>query len=169
LISSTGCDSIITLNLAVLSHSAATISKSICQGSTYAFGSQSLGTAGTYTRTIPSTTGCDSVITLTLTVDSNNTITLSSASGTNGQTVTVGTTITNITYSTTGATGATFSNLPTEVTGSWASNTVTISGTPSTPGIFNYTVTMTGGCTGGNNTATGSITVNSGSSSPGRR
>ncbi|MFM8512536.1 MAG: cohesin domain-containing protein, partial [Bacteroidota bacterium] len=26
----------------------------------------------------------------------------------------------------------------------------------------NYTVTMTGGCTGGNNTATGSITVNSG-------
>nr|MBM3932265.1 hypothetical protein [Sphingomonadales bacterium] len=46
------------------------------------------------------------------------------------------------------------------VTGSWASNVVTISGTPSATGTFNYTVTMTGGCTGGNNTATGSITVN---------
>ncbi|MFM8837526.1 MAG: choice-of-anchor J domain-containing protein, partial [Bacteroidota bacterium] len=68
LISSTGCDSIITLNLAVLSHSVATISGSICQGSTYAFGSQSLGTAGTYTRTISSANGCDSVITLNLEV-----------------------------------------------------------------------------------------------------
>ncbi|MFM7588023.1 MAG: hypothetical protein ACKO55_02815, partial [Bacteroidota bacterium] len=97
-----------------------------------------------------------------MTVNSNNTITLSSASGTNGQTVTVNTAITNITYTTTGATGATISGLPAGVTGSWASNVVTISGTPTATGTFNYTVTMTGGCTGGNNTATGSITVNSG-------
>ncbi|MFM8838633.1 MAG: cohesin domain-containing protein, partial [Bacteroidota bacterium] len=88
--------------------------------------------------------------------------TLSSASGTNAQTVTAGTAITNIAYSTTGATGATISGLPAGVTGSWASNIVTISGTPTATGTFNYTITMTGGCTGGNNTQTGSITVNSG-------
>jgi hypothetical protein len=37
---------------------------------------------------------------------------------------------------------------------------VTISGTPIASGTFNYTVTMTGGCIGATNTATGSITVN---------
>src|SRR6185436_8142376 len=77
--------------------------------------------------------------------------------GTNAQTVCINTAITNITYSTTGATGATFSGLPTGVTGNWAANVVTISGTPSVSGTFNYTVTLTGGC--GVVTATGSITV----------
>ena len=91
-------------------------------------------------------------------------ISLSSASGTNAQTVTVNTAITNITYSTTGATGATISGLPSGVTGSWASNAVTISGTPAAPGTFNYTVSLTG-CSGGANSVTGSITVNSGGSS----
>nr|MBM3931734.1 T9SS type A sorting domain-containing protein [Sphingomonadales bacterium] len=120
------------------------------------------GTA-TITYTVTGTGGCaDATATRTVTVNSNNTITLSSASGTNAQTVTVNTAITNITYSTTGATGATISGLPAGVTGSWASNVVTISGTPTATGTFNYTVTMTGGCTGGNNTATGSITVNPG-------
>jgi hypothetical protein len=47
--------------------------------------------------------------------------------------------------------------LPTGVSGSWSGNTVTISGTPSVSGTFNYTVTLTGGCGGG--TANGTITV----------
>ena len=128
------------------------------------------GTA-TITYTVIGTGGCaNATATRTVTVNSNNTITLSSASGTNTQTVTAGTAITNITYNTTGATGAAISGLPAGVTGSWASNVVTISGTPSATGTFSYTVTMNGGCTGGNNTATGSITVNSsGSGSPGSR
>jgi hypothetical protein len=42
------------------------ISAGICAGDTYSFGSQTLTTAGTYTRTIPNAQGCDSVITLTL-------------------------------------------------------------------------------------------------------
>ena len=42
-------------------------------------------------------------------------------------------------------------------TGNWAANVVTISGTPTASGTFNYTVTSTGGC--GTITATGSITV----------
>src|SRR6185436_15158986 len=86
-----------------------------------------------------------------------NTITLTSAAGTNNQTKCINTAIANITYSTTGATGATFSGLPSGVTGNWAANVVTISGTPTVSGTFNYIVTLTGGC--GTVTATGTINV----------
>jgi hypothetical protein len=72
--------------------------------------------------------------------------------------VCVNTAITNITYSTTSATGASFTGLPAGVTGNWSANVVTISGTPTAAGTFNYTVTLTGGC--GSVSATGSITVN---------
>ncbi len=117
--------------------------------------------AGTCNIVYTITGGCGGTVSQqqSLTVNANNTITLSSAVGTNAQTLTGGNAITNITYTTTGATGATFSGLPSGVTGSWSANTVTISGTPTQGGTFNYTVTMTGGCTGGTNTATGSITV----------
>jgi hypothetical protein len=85
---------------------------------------------------------------------------LSSAAGTNNQSVCNSTPIANITYATTGATNATVTGLPQGVTGEWNNNVVTISGTPvPTSGTFGYTVTLTGGC--GNITATGSITINS--------
>ncbi|MFT3908129.1 MAG: proprotein convertase P-domain-containing protein [Ferruginibacter sp.] len=114
--------------------------------------------AGTSTYTVTLTGGCGTVTaTGTITVTANNTITLSSAAGTNAQTVCINTAITNITYSTTGATGATFSGLPAGVSGAWASNVVTISGTPTVAGTSTYTVTLTGGC--GTITATGTITV----------
>jgi len=85
-------------------------------------------------------------------------ITLTSAPGTDNQTVWVNTPITPITYSTTGATGATFSGLPAGVTGTFSGGYITISGTPTVAGTFNYTVTLTGGC-GGVTTATGTIIV----------
>jgi hypothetical protein len=88
----------------------------------------------------------------------NNTSTLSSASGTNNQTLCQNNPITNITYNTKGATGATFTGLPTGVSGSWSSNIITISGTPTVSGTFNYTATLTGGC--GTVTSNGTITVN---------
>jgi hypothetical protein len=114
--------------------------------------------SGTFNYTITLTGGCGLVTkTGTITVTPNNTITLTSAAGTDNQTVCINTAITNITYSTTGATGATFSGLPTGVTGAWASSVVTISGTPSVSGTFNYTITLTGGC--GLVTKTGTITV----------
>jgi len=114
--------------------------------------------SGTYTYTVTLTGGCGTVTTTgTITVTPNNTVTLSSAAGTNAQTKCINTSITNITYATTGATGATITGLPSGVTGSWASNVVTISGTPTVSGTYTYTVTPTGGC--GTVSSTGVLTV----------
>src|SRR5664280_2502792 len=109
---------------------------------------------GSFPYTVSLTGGCGSgSASGTITVTGSSTINLSSAAGTNSQTVCANTAITNITYATTGATGANVTGLPTGVNGNWASNVVTISGTPSVSGVFNYIVTLTGGC--------GSITSNS--------
>ena len=76
------------------------------------------------------------------------------------------TALTNITHTTTVATGiGTATGLPAGVTAAWASNTITISGTPSQSGTFNYTIPLTIGC--GTVNATGTITVRSSSSGPG--
>ena len=120
--------------------------------------------AGTFNYEVTLTGGCNPTkVQGTLVVNlSNNTIALTSASGTNNQSSCRNATITNITYATTGATNATVTGLPQGVSGSWGNNTVTISGTPvPTSGTFGYTVTLTGGC--GNITAQGSITINSNS------
>ena len=114
---------------------------------------------GTFNYTVTLTGGSGSGTAKgTIVVKARNTITLSSASGTDAQTPNVNAAITNITYTTTGATGATFSGLPAGVTGTWSSNTITISGTPTAVGTYNYTITLTGGCSVV--TKTGSITVN---------
>lgn len=115
-------------------------------------------TTGSYTVTVTNASGCSATSAATsVTVNPTNTITLTSASATTSQITYINSAITNITYNTTSATGATFSGLPTGVTGSWSSNVVTISGTPTVAGVYNYTVTLSGGC--GTVTATGSITV----------
>ncbi|MFN7012909.1 MAG: beta strand repeat-containing protein, partial [Bacteroidia bacterium] len=109
--------------------------------------------SGTFNYTVTTTGGCPPAATTgTITVTPLNTI----AAGTN-QTVCVNSAITNITLATTGATGATFAGLPAGVTGSWAGNVATISGTPTASGTFNYTVTTTGGCPPAS--TTGTITV----------
>jgi hypothetical protein len=73
-------------------------------------------------------------------------------------TLCVNTALTDITITTTGATGiGTATDLPAGVTAAWASNTITISGTPTASGTFNYTIPLTGGC--GSVDATGTITV----------
>jgi len=116
--------------------------------------------SGTFNYSIPLTDSCGSLnATGTITVKPNNTITLSSTAGTNAQTLCINSALADITYTTTGATGASVTGLPSGVTGAWVSNVFTISGTPTASGTFNYTVTMTEGCSGGTNTATGIITV----------
>jgi hypothetical protein len=112
----------------------------------------------TYTVTGTDANGCSNTTSVIVTVNPDNTISLTSASGTDSQTVCVNTPIIDITYSSTGATGATFSNLPSGIIGTYLNGNITISGIPTDTGIFNYTVTLTGGC--GNVTASGIISVN---------
>jgi hypothetical protein len=111
--------------------------------------------SGTFNYSIPLTGGCGSVAaTGTITVTASNTVGAASSS----PNICIGTAIASVTHATTGATGiGAASGLPSGVTAAWASNTITISGTPSASGTFNYSIPLTGGC--GSVTATGTITV----------
>ena len=110
----------------------------------------------------------------TITVNPAASIVLSSAAGTDAQTVCINTAITDITYTIGGGgTGASVSGLPGGVSGSYNAGTgiFTITGTPTVAGPFTYTITTTGTCA--QTTATGTITVQnqtivltSGSASP---
>src|SRR5665811_1937188 len=111
--------------------------------------------SGTFNYSIPLTGGCGSVnATGTITVTPDNTVSAASSS----PTLCINTALTAITLTTTGATGiGTASGLPAGVTAAWASNIITISGTPTASGTFNYSIPLTGGC--GSVNATGTITV----------
>ena len=92
-------------------------------------------------------------------VDQNAIIALTSAAGTNVQSLCLNTSITTITYLiSAGGTGAGVTGLPTGVSGVYSGGVFTISGTPTVSGTFNYTVTTIGTCT--QVTASGTITVN---------
>jgi gliding motility-associated-like protein len=91
----------------------------------------------------------------------NANVALSLTSGSNAQSVCQNTAIGNITYTIGGGgDNATASGLPAGVSGvfSVATKTFVISGVPTTPGIYNYTVTATGSCLPSD--LTGTITVN---------
>ncbi|MEL6806116.1 MAG: hypothetical protein AAFO91_20340, partial [Bacteroidota bacterium] len=65
-----GCDSTVTLTLTVNPTYTVTDAETICSDQVpFQFGTQSLSIGGTYTETFSSVDGCDSVVTLTLTVD----------------------------------------------------------------------------------------------------
>jgi gliding motility-associated-like protein len=64
----TGCDSIETLDLSVSPVSADTIYQTICSGSSVLFGSQVITRSGVYTQTLTNAYGCDSTITLFMTM-----------------------------------------------------------------------------------------------------
>ncbi len=112
--------------------------------------------SGTYTVTVTGVAGCTATATVSLVVDAANTAGAPSTT----PTLCVNTALTPITHTTTGATGiGSPTGLPPGVTASWASNTITISGTPTATGTFNYSIPLTGGC--GSVSATGVITVTS--------
>ena len=113
-----------------------------------------------YRRTVTSG-GCSNIsIVIQITVASGNTAGVASST----PTLCINTALTNITHATTGATGISNSGisgangLSSGVSATWASNTITISGTPTVSGTFNYSIPLTGGC--GSVNATGTITVN---------
>jgi hypothetical protein len=112
---------------------------------------------GTFNYTIPLTGGCGTVnASGTFTVIENNTVGTASSS----PSICLGAAISpNITFTTTGATGiGSPTGLPAGVSASWSGNTITISGTPTASGTFNYSIPLTGGC--GTVNATGTITIN---------
>lgn len=113
--------------------------------------------SGTSNYSIRLNGGCGTIFaTGTITRTANNTV--GNASGTNNRTVCINTAMTSIVRTTTGATGiGTVTGLPAGITATWSSNTLTISGTPTESGTFNYDVPLTGGC--GTVSATGTITV----------
>jgi gliding motility-associated-like protein len=112
--------------------------------------------SGTFNYSIPLTGGCGSVTANgTITVNPNNTVSAASAT----PTLCIQSVLADITHTTTGATGiGTATGLPAGVSATWSENVITISGTPTASGTFNYSIPLTGGC--GSVTANGTITVN---------
>ncbi len=68
-VAANGCDSVVTLNLTILPEvPAITIDTTICYGEIYTWNNQIYSASGTYNITLQNTNGCDSVVTLQLTV-----------------------------------------------------------------------------------------------------
>jgi hypothetical protein len=68
LTSANGCDSVVTLELTVLPGATGSETASICEGESFQFNGNSYSVAGTYVDTLTAANGCDSVVTLELTV-----------------------------------------------------------------------------------------------------
>ena len=68
-ISSIGCDSIIMMDLIVLPVNRETVFDTICEGELYDFNGSVLDASGSYVDTVVGTNGCDSIVTLELTVN----------------------------------------------------------------------------------------------------
>lgn len=69
LANSNGQDSVVVLHLTIAEPKATAITATICEGDTLLFGCKALTLAGTYTDTLRTVEGCDSIITLTLSVN----------------------------------------------------------------------------------------------------
>ena len=126
---------------------------------TYTAHSSEAGSVVTLTLTTSGGSCGTTTATKNISVTANNT----AGAGSSTPSLCNNTALTNITHATTGATGISNSGvsgangLPTGVSASWAGDVITISGTPSASGTFNYSIPLTGGC--GTVNATGTITV----------
>ena len=117
--------------------------------------------SGTFNYTIPLTGGYGIVNATGVIIVTPPVNTVSAASST--PTLRLNTALTNFTHTTTGATGISSpyisgaNGLPPGIYAFWNSNRITISGTPTALGTFNYSILLTGGY--GSVNATGVITV----------
>jgi len=91
LVSYGGCDSVLTLRLTLKPTSTGSFGQTICDGGFYLFNGVNRTTAGSYLDTLVNYVGCDSVVTLNLTVRTINTATTQL-----GSTLTA--TLTGVTY-----------------------------------------------------------------------
>ncbi len=116
-----GCDSVVTTNITVNPPLSSSLQASICIGESYAFGGQNYTTAGSYTDTVQNGVGCDSIVSLTLTVEAPVNVTVSQS----GSVLTAGATGSNYQWIScpantpiAGATSASFQ--PTDTIGNYA-------------------------------------------------
>jgi hypothetical protein len=79
LVNSLGCDSIITINLSISNSIANTITATVCNSYTSPGGNSIWTTSGTFTDTLVNSQGCDSIITIDLTVFNSSSNTISPA------------------------------------------------------------------------------------------
>lgn len=70
-----GCDSLITINLTIGTSSSSTISPVACAAYTVPSGDETYTISGTYLDTIPNAVGCDSLLTINLTINQASTST----------------------------------------------------------------------------------------------
>jgi len=133
-----GCSNIATKTVSVNPTYNTPLTHSICQGESYNFYGQNLTTAGTYTHTLQTVNGCDSVLTLTLTVKN-----LPAPTITGNTTLCEGETTT---LTANGGTSYLWSNAST-------SNSISVSQS----GVYTVTATNTDGCSA---TANVTVTVN---------
>ncbi|CAM6004428.1 unnamed protein product [Sphagnum balticum] len=66
---SNGCDSIATLHLVIKPLSYDTVSQSMCNGDSFIFGGSVLHSSGHYSQILTSINGCDSIVTLNLSIN----------------------------------------------------------------------------------------------------
>jgi len=101
-----GCDSIVTLNLTINNSTSGSETQTACDSFMWSANSQTYTTSGTYTATLTNVSGCDSVATLNLTINSSN-------SGSESVSVCDGYTwaANNMTYTTSGNYTATLQNV----------------------------------------------------------
>ena len=71
-----GCDSTVTLTLSVNPVATTNLTAAICEGSTYAENGFNVSQAGVYTQHFQTANGCDSTVTLTLTVNPTYSLTI---------------------------------------------------------------------------------------------
>lgn len=71
--SQAGCDSVLELSLSILPADTTLLSHAVCAGTTYDFHGQTLNSAGTYYHTLSNQNGCDSVLVLTLKINTLDT------------------------------------------------------------------------------------------------
>jgi len=119
--------------------------------------------SGTFSYTVTTSGGCSSATKNgTITVNPDVLLVLTSATATASQNLNINTTITPIEYRVTNGTGATVTGLPAGVNYTFLNSLVSITGTPTVGGTFNYTVMATGA--GASASKSGTIVVNSNSS-----
>ncbi len=73
IVNAAGCDSVITLNLTINQNSTATQTITNCGSYTWPLNGTVYAASGTFTATIPNAAGCDSLVTLNLTVNQSTT------------------------------------------------------------------------------------------------